>query len=1064
MLKAVYGTAEHDSGAYLLEKIKENISVGAKSYILVPEQFSVYTERRIISVLGVSAQKNTEVLTFSRLSNLVLSELGPLRLKYIDGAGKQILASRTMQLIEKKLDYFRPNVHQSGFSGLMAELVSEFKRYGHTPEALLSAAEKIGDSDKTELGRKLTDMALFYKRYDELIAGSGADAEDNLALILPKIKECDFTKNSRLYVTEFRSFTPLETAALTELSKKTADTELILCCGDPEKPSDLFLKTAETYKNICAAAESEGIEIGRPEPIKFKKYLAPDIEHMIKNYFAPRPKKYGRPEHVHFMRPENTFEEIEAAADIIHRLCREKGYKQSDFLILARNAEEYSSIMPHVFEERGINVFLDKRRGLTENPYLLYISAVLDVLASGFSYERIMTIAKSGFCPGLKTDERDIFENYLLAACPGRSALNSADEWTYNPGRARYDMALVNRVKKIVLDPVTELKKSIKGRKTAADIAEALLKFTETQNNLETMQNICAEFSKKGMIYLAEEYRMAWNSVVSVLTEIRDITGDTKMTYEKFRELFISACGGVKIGVSPQTIDGTTFSRIDMFRSADTKIAIVLGMTEGVFPKSHGGEGLISDSERLLLREAGLPLAMTASERSIDENMLIYKALSAALDEIYFLSPAASGIETLNPSPVVTKLKNDIFDADFEPARRTIPETRAAALKLLKSKIAAGDEDDDTRTLMEIFKNSENLKKYIERLSAAENGYELLSKETVDKLYGRDIMLSASKLERFNECAFKYFMRYGLAALPRDIARFDPLNMGNVLHGTLERYFSKKRDYNKITKAECRKEISKIVSELAIDDSDIMYQSSAYYKYLITRMSGIASATAWETIKFFRESEFRPIGFEVRIGSDGTVPPVRVHTELGDASVEGFIDRVDGAVIDGKQYICVVDYKSSETGLKKPLAEAGVKFQPLVYAGALCRDGSREPAAMLYQQMNDPLIDGADDISEEEYDKKVHGKIASNGWIIDDQKTMNAFDKSGTFISPRSAIPVEEMKKRLENAEKKIAESAEGILSGEISVNPFTAYKYDPCLFCDYGGICGQENINTDDE
>ena len=162
MLKAVYGTAEQDSGAYLFEKIKKNMSGGAKSYILVPEQFSVHTERKIISVLGVSAQKNTEVLTFSRLANLVLSELGPLRLKYIDGAGKQILASRTMQLIEKKLDYFRPNVHQSGFSGLMAELVSEFKRYGHTPETLLAAADNIGDADKTELGRKLTDMALFF--------------------------------------------------------------------------------------------------------------------------------------------------------------------------------------------------------------------------------------------------------------------------------------------------------------------------------------------------------------------------------------------------------------------------------------------------------------------------------------------------------------------------------------------------------------------------------------------------------------------------------------------------------------------------------------------------------------------------------------------------------------------------------------------------------------------------------------------------------------------------------------------------------------------------------------
>ena len=61
------------------------------------------------------------------------------------------------------------------------------------------------------------------------------------------------------------------------------------------------------------------------------------------------------------------------------------------------------------------------------------------------------------------------------------------------------------------------------------------------------------------------------------------------------------------MGVSPQTIDGASFSRIDMFRSAGVKVVIVLGVTEGVFPGIHSGEGLISDAERLLLRDAGRP-------------------------------------------------------------------------------------------------------------------------------------------------------------------------------------------------------------------------------------------------------------------------------------------------------------------------------------------------------------------------------------------------------------------------------------------------------------------------
>ncbi len=1059
MFKAVYGTAEYDGGAYLFEKIKENISKDIKTYILVPEQFSVFTERRIIAALGVSAQNKAEVLTFSRLSNLVLSELGPLRLGYVDGAGKEILAARTMQLIEKKLDYFLPNAHQKGFSKLMAELVSEFKRYGHDPESLRAAAEKTGGG-KSELSRKLMDMALFYETYDGLINKSGADAEDNLALAVPKIKDFGMPENSFVIVSEFRSFTPLEQRALIELVKKSSEFRLILCCDDPERPDDLFAVPAGTYRALQDAAAAAGAEIGRPEKLKYQKPMAPDIRHMVSNYFRTRPEKYKKPaEHVHFMRPESYMDEVETAAAIIHRLCRERGLRQSDFLILARDAEEYSGIMPLVFEDYGINVFLDKRRSLTENPYLLYLSAVLDVLARGFSYERVMTLAKSGFCEGLSVRERDIFENYLLAVNPSRAMWNSADEWSFNPDKSTFDIEMINSVKAKVLDPVTKLKKSIKGRKTAGDIVGALLGFIERGGHRETMRGVCESLTSRGLVYLAEEYRMAWNSVISVLGEIGAIMGETPMTYEKFYELFTSACAGIKVGVSPQTIDGASLSRIDMFRSAGVKVVIVLGVTEGVFPGIHSGEGLISDAERRALRDEGFELAMTAEEKTMDENMLIYNVLSAASDEIYFMSPRSSGSDTLNPSRIVTKLKEVIFDAEYEEAEN-IPETRNAALRELKRRRAAGLGGDGTETLAASLKDDEGYKRFLNRLENAERGYETLSKDAVTRLYGRDIMLSASKLERFNGCAFSYFMRYGLAAAPREPASFDPLSMGSVLHGALERYFDGKTDFESVTREQCRKEINAIIEDIAGSADEIMYRSSAYYKYLIMRMSGIASTTAWETIKFFRVSKFRPIGFEVRIGDDGKIPPIRIHTENGDASVEGFVDRVDGAEIDGKKYISVVDYKSSKKTLDQPLAEAGVKFQPLVYTNALCRADGSVPAAMLYQQMNDPIIESGKADTEEKYEKEVRKEVAASGWVI--KEALGDF-AGGDYAKARNfkTFPLEEMEKRLENAEKKIAESAEGILSGEISVNPYTEYGHDPCLFCDYAKICGQDKKFT---
>ena len=63
------------------------------------------------------------------------------------------------------------------------------------------------------------------------------------------------------------------------------------------------------------------------------------------------------------------------------------------------------------------------------------------------------------------------------------------------------------------------------------------------------------------------------------------------------------------------------FSKIDMFRNTDAKVVIVLGVTDGVFPRGYGNEGILTDAEREALREYGIDLAMTASEKSHDEQL-----------------------------------------------------------------------------------------------------------------------------------------------------------------------------------------------------------------------------------------------------------------------------------------------------------------------------------------------------------------------------------------------------------------------------------------------------------
>ena len=134
----------------------------------------------------------------------------------------------------------------------------------------------------------------------------------------------------------------------------------------------------------------------------------------------------------------------------------------------------YSGIMPLVFESCGINVFLDKRRNITENPYLRCLNSILEILAYGFSYERALNIARSGFCKGITDEDIDVFDNYILAVNPSHAMWNSEADWSFNPDKRTYNMERINKIKNTLLKPVFDFRAQLKGRKTAEEITRCV--------------------------------------------------------------------------------------------------------------------------------------------------------------------------------------------------------------------------------------------------------------------------------------------------------------------------------------------------------------------------------------------------------------------------------------------------------------------------------------------------------------------------------------------------------------------------------------------------------------
>ena len=62
--------------------------------------------------------------------------------------------------------------------------------------------------------------------------------------------------------------------------------------------------------------------------------------------------------------------------------------------------------------------------------------------------------------------------------------------------------------------------------------------------------------------------------------------------------------------------------------------------------------------------------------------------------------------------------------------------------------------------------------------------------EIMKKLFGENLRISASQIEKFSKCSFSYFCNYGLRVRERRKAEINPLDYGTLVHFVLERFFT----------------------------------------------------------------------------------------------------------------------------------------------------------------------------------------------------------------------------------------------------------------------------------
>ena len=126
------------------------------------------------------------------------------------------------------------------------------------------------------------------------------------------------------------------------------------------------------------------------------------------------PEKYRRdvsPPRVNLTVCSDFYAEAETAAVRITELVREKGLRYRDIVIICNDAEVRGSIFRRVFDRYEIPLFIDRKRGILQDPAVEFIFAMMDTVRDGRRFYDVFRMMKTGYSP-VSHDDCEELENY----------------------------------------------------------------------------------------------------------------------------------------------------------------------------------------------------------------------------------------------------------------------------------------------------------------------------------------------------------------------------------------------------------------------------------------------------------------------------------------------------------------------------------------------------------------------------------------------------------------------------------------------------------------------------
>ncbi len=1073
MLKPVFARAGSDKNAFLADVIREAVCSSArKTMLIVPEQSSFETEKELYLSLGDRDYARVEVLSFTRLCSLIRTGFGSRSGEKLSAAGKLILASCAAEKAAPSLRVYGGQVSSNAFAQKVSAMIDELKVAGISPDAFEKGLQNF--SNNPLLLNKLSDVAWLYHWYDVLLSENYLDPSDELADAAVRIGDGAFFKNYDIIIDEFASFNASQLGMIAKMLQNSPSVTVLLC----SKPivggrcPTAFRTPNDTFRKLKQLAARVGTQVKAPLCLKAGELYQNEDMRILEKFAAGESGcgKVGK--NITISAARSVKEECRFVAAAIRRLVSEKRMRYRDIAVVGRDMTDYLIHLEDSFRLYDIPFFADRRTSLDTRPVVVFIVNLLEVLISDIEPSRLISYLKCGVSP-LTADEAVELENYIDLWKLSQKELKNDFEKNPQGLEGEPDEAALERLnylnglrKKAVM-PLFALKKEIADQE-GSSVTRSIYRFMEQNGVLQKLSELTNALSETDSALAAEQYR-AYQSCMSVMSQLASLLKGNKISLKRYLELFRLALSSEDVGSIPHHLDEVQVGDAGRIRTGAVKAVFLVGMNEGLFPKRHSEDGLFSDNDRKLVREAGMDILTPANVMNQNESYYLYTALSCASDEVHisYCRNTQAG-DAVFASKIVNQIRDTlgVAETDLSSMDQTaLLGTNEADFELLCRSYHSNC--TFANSLREYFMTMQE-DTYRNRLLSIDKGLRLrtssIGNAAAAKLYGSEMMISPSQIERYHLCRFSHFCRYGLSLRPLKPAEITALDSGNAIHEVLERLL---KNYSKEQIALfSEKELSCKVEKMLYEFLSVRIGENAMQdnriRYSILRLKSTIVPVIGYIIKELAVSGFIPNDFELQIRCGGDLEPYRIISEQGTSiGVYGKVDRVDTLAVDGKTYVRVIDYKSGGKSFDREELAYGINLQMFLYLFSIWENGGKRyggkvtPSGVLYMPAKRPdiKIDGNEDKGDiknmQDKEFRMKGLLLSQEPVINENTKRFCSALFGD-ITEFSAIK--------KQTEKLLCKMADELRLGELSINPlYSGRENRACKNCDYRMICGFE-------